>query len=326
MYNLITIGDPVLDTHVQLDESSAKLIKEASATKVCFEYGAKIPIIDSFQALGGNAANVAIGGVRLGLKTGLVSTVGKDQTGMMISDELKKEKVDTFIDFDSKARTRYSIVLNYKTDRTILSYSDKKNYVWPEPFPETEWIYYTGLSDGYEKLQSKLVDYLNKHRSVRLALNPGSYMIKYTLEDLRAMIKRADLLIVNMQEAEKILGTTLKKEKSVEALISQLAARGAKEVTITDGGNGAWAGDANEAWHLDAYPVTVVAKTGAGDAFSAGYLAARQYGHDISHALAWGIANSSNVVAAHGPHTGLLDKNQIVAMIKKFSSFKPQAL
>ena len=36
--------------------------------KLCLPYGEKLPIVDSFQALGGNAANVAAGATRLGLK------------------------------------------------------------------------------------------------------------------------------------------------------------------------------------------------------------------------------------------------------------------
>ncbi|HLD61177.1 MAG TPA: carbohydrate kinase family protein, partial [Patescibacteria group bacterium] len=261
------------------------------------------------------------------LSSKLVSTVGNDSTGKVAFDELKKYGVDTtYVSTDPKAKTRYSVILNYKADRTILSYSDKKNYEWPEPFPETEWIYYTGLSEGYEKLQSKLVSYLKKHPSVRLALNPGSFMLKHNVDDIKEMIERTDVLIVNVQEAERLLGTTIKKEKNVEALIHELVGMGVKEVAITDGGNGAWAGDANEAWHLDAYPVHVVAKTGAGDAFSAGYLAARQYGHDLQHALEWGIANSCSVVSEHGPHKGLLDKKEVMAVIQKFPTHQPQEL
>src|SRR3989344_6305964 len=115
MYNLVTIGDPVIDTHIQIDDSSGSLENLSGKEQLCFEYGAKIPIIDSFQALGGNAANVAVGAQKLGMKTALVSTVGDDSTGKIAFDELKKYGVDTtYVSTDPKAKTRYSVILNYK--------------------------------------------------------------------------------------------------------------------------------------------------------------------------------------------------------------------
>ncbi len=327
MFNIIAVGDAVVDTHVQLTNNAARVDANSSAAQLCFDYGKKIPIVNSFQSLGGNAVNVAIATAKLGLSSAVVNTVGQDYNGQMVIDELKKLNVDTScINFDSKSKTRYSIILNYHGERTILSYSDKKNYTWPQPFPETEWIYYTGLSGGYEVIQQKLVSHLANHATIRLALNPGSYMLKYGLKDLREMLKRTDALIVNKEEAEIILGSTEEKEKSLTAIIHELLGKGAKEVVITDGVRGAWAANIDEMWHLDAFPVTVVAKTGAGDAFSAGYLTARQRGHDISHALSLGTANSSGVVMEHGPHAGLLDNAGIERMIKKYSKIQPEKL
>lgn len=329
MFNLIAIGDPIIDTHVQIDEDCAecRISEPTKKMQLCFEYGSKVPVIDSFQSLGGNAPNVAVGAVKLGLRTALISTVGADMNGKMAVAELKKNGVDTsFVTVDKAGKTRYSIVLNYRQDRTILSYSDKKNYDWPSAAPETEWVYYTGMSEGFESVQKKLLGYLTKHPTVRLAVNPGSYMLKYAPQALSEIISHADLLIVNLEEALQILGTTIDKEKNITTIIHELIACGPKEVALTDGANGAWCGTEEEIWHLDSYPVKVVAKTGAGDAFSSGYVTARLQGHDLAHALEWGIGNSTAVIEKHGPHAGLQDKNGIKKMIARFATIKPKAL
>ncbi len=328
MYTIITIGDPVIDTHVQLpDKSEQCALTDGDTKMLSFEYGAKIPIVDSFQSLGGNAANVAVAGAKLGLEAGMLTTIGDDSNGRLILEMLKRYKVNTdLITTEHDTDTRYSIVLNFRGERTILSYSDKKTYIWPNPVPAAEWIYYSGLSAGYEVVHENVLAYLDSHATTRLAVNPGSYMLKYAMPALKEAIAEADLLIVNLEEAEAIAGTTRQKAKGEVGLMHTLMEIGAAEVVLTDGMRGAWAGTKEEIWHTEPYPVKVVAKTGAGDSFSAGYLAARHAGHDMAHALEWGTANSASVVGAHGPHAGLLDEKGVKKMIEKFSEVKPEML
>lgn len=328
MLKLLAIGDPIIDTHVRIDESSAEcqLIPHGKM-KLCFDYGSKIPIRSSFQSLGGNAANVSVGATKLGLESAILSTVGDDANGKMAIRELAKNGVDTsYLSTDKKSDTRYSVVLNYKKERTILSYSNRKNYFWPKPAPKTDWIYYTGLSEGFNSLHKDLMTHLHNHPTIRLAFNPGSNLLKFGRAYLPEIISRADLLILNLEEAESITGKSLAKEKSYGAIIRLLLAMGAKEVVLTDAERGAWAGNKDEMWHMKSLPVTVVAKTGAGDAFSASYLAARFYEHDLDHALAWGIANSSSVIQKEDPHSGLLDRKGIDKMLNDFKTIRPLAV
>jgi sugar/nucleoside kinase (ribokinase family) len=165
MFNFIAIGDPVIDTHVQIDSSCEDCqLTGKKETQICFKYGDKIPIVDSFQSLGGNAPNVAIAAVALGLKSTLISAVGDDAYGHLAIEELRKKDVDTsYVTLDKKSKTRYSVVLNYRAERTILSYSEKKKYVWPANLSASDWVYYTGLSEGFEPVQKNLHAYLKKH-------------------------------------------------------------------------------------------------------------------------------------------------------------------
>lgn len=327
MFNLITIGDAVVDNHIILDEAEVECSVDKKTCRLCLDYAAKVPVSESFQNIGGNAVNVAIGASKLGLSTAVLTDLGKDANGKTVISELKKYGVDTKLTkLNPKNETRFAIVLNYKGERTILSSHKKKIYSWPENVPATDWIYYTSLSDGFETLQKNLFAHLKKHPTVRLAYNPGSFQLKNSLSSVLETIKKTDVLIVNLQEAEVVLNTALQKEKSIAAIIHKLLALGAKEVVITDAEKGAYAGDVNGVWSIASFPVKVVAKTGAGDAFSAGYLAARQYDHDIKTALTWGIANSCSVISSFGSHAKLLEKTNIGNYIKKYSEVKPKKL
>ena len=327
MYDLITIGDAVIDTHVNIDNASVECDVDTRACRLCLDYASKIPITGSFQSLGGNAANVACGATKLGMNSAIITAIGADSNGRAVVEELKKSKVDTSLVYrDKQTKTRYSVVLNFRGERTILSYHEKRTYKLPKKMPATEWVYYTSLSDGFEDLQNSLFKYLDEHANVKLAFNPGSFQLKSALKDVREILPRVDLLIVNLQEAELIADTTLKKEKTFSALVHELLFLGAKEVVITDAERGAVAGNDEEIWSMDSYKIEVVSKTGAGDAFSAAYLAARNYEHDIHLALTWGVAMSAAVIAEYGPQKGLVGQKALQKMIDRFPNIKPKKL
>ena len=327
MYNLITIGDAVVDNHIILDEAEVECSVDKKTCRLCLDYAAKVPVSESFQNIGGNAVNVAIGASKLGLITSVLTDLGKDANGKMAVSELKKYGVDTKLaKLNPKNQTRFAIVLNYKGERTILSSHKKKDYTWPKQIPQSDWIYFTSLSEGYENIQKNLLAYLQKHPTVRLVYNPGSFQLKNSLDSVLEVVKKSDILIVNLQEAETILKTTLIKEKSVASIIHKLLGLGAKEVVITDADKGAYAGNQDGVWKIESFPVKVVAKTGAGDAFSSGYISARQYDHDIADALIWGIANSCSVISSFGSHAKLLEKDNIKNYIKRYSEVSPKKI
>ena len=320
---LLVIGDVTIDAHLLIDDATLEC--NFDKCKLCLDYAAKIPVRDSLQTIGGNGANLAVGAARLGITTALLTSIGNDDSGERVLSELKGNQVDTnLVTIDTKTPTRYSTILNFKGERTILSYHHKREYVWPKREPEVDWIYLTGLSDGFENLLKPLQQYLKKHPTVRLAFNPGSFQLKNAMETVKELLEITDLLIVNKEEAEKILGTTLKKEKSLRALVHELISLGVQEVAITNGGKGATAGDEEDVFEMESYPVPVVAKTGAGDAFSAGYLAAKINGHDAATCLTWGIANSCGVIQKHSSHLGLLRPMGIKKMINTFPGVKPK--
>lgn len=324
---LLVIGDATIDNHVVIEDASVECNLNKNDCKLCLDFAAKIPMRDSFQATGGNGVNVSLGTARLGIDTMLLTSLGDDNNKNIILEELRAGGVDTsLITIDKNAPTRNSTILNFQGERTILAFHHKRQYDWPKNEPKVNWIYFTGLSEGFENLKKQLDKYLHNHPTVRLALNPGSFQLKNHLEDIREMLSKTDLLIVNKEEAEKILGTTLKKEKTLRALVHELINMGVKEVAITDASRGATAGDEEEVYEMESYPVTVTAKTGAGDAFSAGYLAARINHHDIPNCLTWGVANSCSVIQKTSSHLGLLSTLGIKKMINTYSKIKPKKI
>ena len=97
--------------------------------------------------------------------------------------------------------------------------------------------------------------------------------MKFGVEKLVGIYRMTKVFICNLQEAQRILAT--KEDKPLE-LMKRISWLGPKIVVITDGTNGAYAYDGNDAWFMPPYPdpKPPFERTGAGDAFSSTFVAA----------------------------------------------------
>ncbi|MEK7644346.1 MAG: carbohydrate kinase family protein [Patescibacteria group bacterium] len=319
MFDLLAIGDATLDTFLVIDEATLNCDLQAHHCQLCFNYADKIPIRDSAQSVGGNAANVAVGARRLGLQTALISDLGDDQNGRLIKEQMEKEKVDTGnVRLLPKKATRYAVVLNYKSERTILSYYSDRQYRLP-PLPPTKWIFYTSLGKTFENLQIGLIKHLTKNKEIKLAVNPGSYEIKKGAVEFKKILPYTEILFVNKEEAEALAGHA----KSTLDTIKKLHQLGAKKVVLTDGHSGSFASDGRNCHSMGIYPVAAVGKTGAGDAYTGGFLSAVICGENLEAAMRWGTANATGVIQKLGAQKGLLTRSGIASLIKKYPKINP---
>lgn len=322
MLDLISIGDATLDTFLVLDESSSSCSISKDKTLLCLNYADKTPIEHSTQSVGGNAANVAVGLKRLGFSTAIVTELGDDFAGNILLEELENEEVDTsFVKMLKGKTTRYSIVLNYQTERTILSYYAPRNYSLPT-LPQSKWIYYTSLGKSFQTLQKKLVSHLSKHPTVQLAMNPGSYQTKHGLETIMQLLPRTNILFLNKEEAALMTGSS--RGKTVPAMLKSLYKMGPGTVVVTDSTQGSYAYDGEHAYYMGIYPVIPKAKTGAGDAYASGFLSALLYGKPIKEAMKWGSANAASVIQQLGAQRGLSTKSAIKNIIKEYPNVEPE--
>ena len=322
MFDLITIGDCTFDTFIIIDDKDASCKLDRKKRELCFNYADKICLTNIDQSVGGNAANLAVGVRKLGLKTAIVTELGDDINGVVIRHELEAAGVDTnLVKTHKKKETRFSIVLNYQSERTILSYHAKRGYTFPK-IPNTTWLYYTSLGKTFEGIQKKLEVYLKKNPDVKLAMNPGSYQMKKGLAHMRRMLAYTDVLFVNKEEAQKIAG----KNVDIPKLFPLLHKKGAKTVVITDSTNGSFASDGAEQWFMKPYPIKPIARTGAGDSYASGFLGATIYGKNIPTAMQWGTANAGGVIQKVGAHKGLCTKRGVETLVKKYPKNKPKML
>lgn len=323
MLDIISIGDATLDTFVKINDASVMCTLEKETCMLCLNYADKIPIVRLDQKVAGNAANVAVGASRLGLRSGLYSMIGSDDTGKKILRTMKREKVSPkYLKLDQGKPSNFSVVLTYKGERTILVYHNKRRYKLPSLEP-VRWIYYTSVAPGYEKLESQIVQFVKKTcPTARLAFNPGTHQLRKGLANMRDVLRICTVLFLNKEEAWQLVGRT----DTMRDLLRKLKELGPQFVVVTDGKNGSFASNGNAGWTMPIFPAEVVEKTGAGDSFATGVVAALAYGHPIEEALRWGTANSTGVIQKIGPQTGLLTLPEMKKMLKKYARIKPKHL
>lgn len=317
-FDIISIGDATLDTFVRVADASLMCTVDRENCLLCFNYADKIPIVSLERTVAGNAANNAVGSSRLGMKAAFYSIVGDDEIGRMILGTMKKEKVSpAYLIVDRKRPSNYSVVLNYQGERTILYYSEKRTYRLPALAPSA-WVYYTAIGSNHHGLERSLLAYLTRTKA-KLGYNPGTGQIREGLARLKPLLAQTEVLFVNKQEAEQLVG----RRGEMHPLAQALHNTGPKIVVITDGPRGAHAYDGVRLWKIGVYPAKVVEMTGAGDSFATGFVAALHRGLGVPEALRWGSANAAGVVGKVGPQAGLQTVAGVKRMTARYASVRP---
>jgi len=314
----MAIGDIVIDAFIKLKDTSASVVgtPDTSDYKICIPFGEKVPYDDVFVIPAvGNAANAAVSAARLGLSTALVTNLGDDRNGEDCIKTLKENNVKTdFVKVNTGFKTNYHYILWYGAERTILIKHQDYSYEMPD-IGNPKWVYFSSVNETAFPFHNKLADYLEAHKDINLAFQPGKFEIKLGKEKLIRLYKQSKMFFCNVEEAETILGI---QELEVKDLLKKMHDFGPEIVVITDGPRGAYAYDGNDMYFIKSYPdpKPPYSRTGAGDAFSSTVLSAMILGKTLPEALAWGGVNSMAVVQQVGAHTGLLSREKLEEYIK----------
>lgn len=227
---------------------------------------------------GGAGANVACWLASLGVEVTLMAAVGDDAAGQLCRDELTSSGVGTALAVYPDAATGCVVVLvDPAGERSMLCDRGANLVLSPADLPEALFrpgahlhlSGYTLLHDGPRAAGLRALQ-LARAAGMTISVDPASTapLAAYGPDGFLADTAGADLLLPNLAEAQLLSG-----EGEPAAAALALAQRyGA--VVVTCGADGAvWAGG-GAAGQQQAEPGGVRDTTGAGDAFTAGLLAA----------------------------------------------------
>lgn len=288
--------------------------REDDGLKAEFNLGSKNEVDEVIFSTGGGATNASVTFARQGLHSMYLGRIGNDIAGRAVLDALHHEDVDTSLVLETdKYNTGYSTLMLAPTgERTILTYRGASSHynLHVDDFHgvQADWFYISSLSGDIKALQT-IVKYAHAH-GIRVAVNPGKGELSHRKEFLEIM-KSCHILSVNKEEMQQLIKADDTKD------LMKKATRITPLVIVTDGPKGSVACDGETVYKTGLYnDVRVIDRSGAGDAFSSGFVACIAQGKSIPEAMTFASANSTSVVTQIGAKPGILKSSARIDHMK----------
>jgi len=290
---------------------------------------------DRFVA--GAEANVAVGLVRLGHTVTYIGRVGSDGFGDAIRRQLRGEGVDTaFLATESGASNGVMIrerpglvpaqVLYYRRDSagSHVSAADVDAAGRNGAFADAKWVHVTGitpaLSSGARAAVDRAIDIgrvAGATISLDINLRRRLWPDEAAAPVLRDLATRVDVLLGSADELAVLAGRPIDGNDDPLDLARATLDLGPSVAVAKLGAAGALAVErgAAEPVRRVAVPLaSVLDPIGAGDAFCAGFIAARLEGRSLADALDDANACGAAVASALGDQGGLPDRAAVDAI------------
>ena len=316
MYDIITFGSVTRDSFLRLKKESYRILGEGESLEsksLCFPLGAKIFIESLEVASGGGASNTAATFSNQGFKVASLSKVGDDKRGEAAIEEMKRFNVAVgFIKKDRKYSTAFSVILSSPIgERTVLIYRGACHFMEVDDMPweklkKVKWFYLAPLSGKSAQLFGPLLK-MAKQNNIKVAVNPGESQINLGEEVLKPILSQVDILILNREEAASLTKISPKAEQEI---IKKLVFLTKGIVVMTKGKEGSVVCDGKYVFRAPAPSVLPFEKTGAGDAFGAGFLSGLLEKNDVEYAIQLATANATSCIQKIGAKNGLLKKGE----------------
>ena len=290
--------------------------------------GDKIPTDIKRLTLGGNGANVAVGITRLEIPTTFYTYLGQDVLSREVEEGLSHEGVELVIDKDRAITSPLSIIFDFDDDRVIFSHHQKKDYAFNfEKEANFDFIYLTSIGDSFEKAYEQILDFANE-KNVPIAFSPGVRQLENKNDLVNDVLKGSKVYFSNREEAVRITTDNEQLTTDIKELLIKVKHLGPEVVSITDGEKGAYAIDEHgNTYFIKPLPtVETSEKTGAGDAYSAGFFAAYLHKKTVQEAMLWGSLNANAVIQEIGAQNGLLTKKGLDEAIKSNNNLKAESI
>ncbi|MBQ7450354.1 carbohydrate kinase family protein [bacterium] len=335
---IITIGSGTIDVFIECD--SANIVSVSSKNKstdfMSFAYGSKLEVEGFSSETGGGGINTAANFVNLGYKTAAIIKLGNDFAKKNILRKLDKLGIDDeSVCFDENEHTGFSVILmSFQGDRTVLAHRGanaklKKEDIDWDAIKKAKWLYIAPLNGESAFILDELAEFAEKH-NVNMALNVGTTNIKQGKDTLDKVIKTAEILIMNREEASMLTEIQVRPDTKeikysqeeihidIRKMLEMLKNMGAKVVVITDGKKGAYAYDGKNYYKCSEYPAVVKSTLGAGDCFASTFVASMdKTDWDIEKSLKYASVNAASKVETAGAQKGLLTFKEIEKRLQK---------
>jgi len=300
MYDLVSIGSLTIDLYFQGESLTVHNGRFELA------YGGKYVTDHFHESLGGGATNVAIGVRRHGLAVTLKTTIGDNGFRSMVEQKLQEDRVSYIHShFDSRYQSISCIIQSPKGDKTVLTYKTPHQHIFTSEREKrgllrTKAVFMANMSDISFSQKVEVKNFFKRHEKT-IFLNLGTTDCRRSREQVKELIEGVDVLIVNGHEYAELIKTNFKDVAFDSNLFHKLHIPGLKALIVTNDKKGSHGYTQDSMYYQVAIePLRIIDSTGAGDGYTAGFIASYLKGHSIPSAMEAGARHASRILAKLG--------------------------
>lgn len=267
--------------------------------------------------VGGAESNVAIGLARLGHQAGWISRVGADEFGACVQAAIRGEGVDTSrvvedeeaptgVYFKERRRSDLTRVYYYRDDSAASRMAPSDLDV--EYVAQAEYLHLTGITPALsETCRETVWEALRvaEAEDVAVSLDPNVRRKLWSEEEARTELREMMPYVhtVLTSEGEATLLTDVEDPTEAARVLREM---GPEQVVVRLGADGALAvGEDGTLERRSAIDVEVVDVVGAGDAFTAAYLAGQLRDWSVGRSLRLGNVAGGLATTVTGDSEGI---------------------
>lgn len=299
MYDLISFGDITIDLFFK----GKSLTREKDRFHLAI--GGKYQADSFFESLGGGGANVAAGVASFGFKTAVCGRVGNNPFKHMILQKLlSKHVAQEFLIEEENYLNLSSILLTEDGEKTVIHYVSKNLPLHlPEKYEgrlmQTKMMYMGNMPDTTLNEKIRILSLFKKNNS-DICLNIGIHDCRRSLKEIIALIKLADIFVVNTHEFAELVKKDIAKINFKKDAAKYLAVD-KTTIVVTDGTKGSYCYNKGVVYFQEIIDKgRRIDATGAGDAYVSGFISSYLKDESIQKAMIKGSEYSGEKITHIG--------------------------
>jgi ribokinase len=267
---------------------------------------------DLLRAAGGKGGNQAVAAARLGASVTMIGRVGHDAFGRELGRLLRDAEVGTRWVLGSSHPTGAALIFVDEHGENSIAVAPGANLdLLPEDVPrrpiDTADVVVAALEVPLASIEEAFR--LARLAGVRTVLNAAPAQ-----QVPRPLLALSDVVICNEVELGTVLARSVRPGEEAAGARS-LRAFPEQVVVVTLGERGAFAIVGSDVVAQDAFRVSVIDTTGAGDAFVAGFVCGQWWAAGVQTAVRWGCAAGALATTTRGAQPSMPQLADLEALL-----------